>query len=173
MSQVPPVALRVSAIVLKALIVLNFVCLFFFVLSLAGTFVAADAIRAELATRPYATDPASMLDGLRLILLVTFGAVFFAHLILTRLAAMVATVRVGDPFVAANADRLRTIAWALLGLQLLDLAFGAISMSLFSQTGEFGWTPSMTGWLSVLMLFVLSRVFAQGARMREDLEGTV
>jgi hypothetical protein len=32
---------------------------------------------------------------------------------------------------------------------------------------------SLTGWLTVLLLFVLARVFEQGARMREDLEGTV
>jgi len=32
---------------------------------------------------------------------------------------------------------------------------------------------SLTRWLTVLLLFVLARVFEQGARMREDLEGTV
>jgi hypothetical protein len=31
----------------------------------------------------------------------------------------------------------------------------------------------VTRWLAVLMLVVLARVFEQGARMREDLEGTV
>jgi hypothetical protein len=37
------------------------------------------------------------------------------------------------------------------------------------RLGGFTFTP----WLAVLMLFVLSGVFAQGARMRADLEGTV
>ena len=32
---------------------------------------------------------------------------------------------------------------------------------------------SINGWLAVLLTFLLARVFAQGARMREDLEGTV
>jgi len=32
---------------------------------------------------------------------------------------------------------------------------------------------SFTPWLAVLLLFVLAGVFAQGARMRTDLEGTV
>jgi hypothetical protein len=32
---------------------------------------------------------------------------------------------------------------------------------------------SIDGWLAVLLTFVLSRVFAQGALMRDDLEGTV
>jgi hypothetical protein len=32
---------------------------------------------------------------------------------------------------------------------------------------------SITGWLAVLLTFVLARVFAEGARMRDELEGTV
>jgi len=32
---------------------------------------------------------------------------------------------------------------------------------------------SFAPWLAVLLLFVLARVFAEGARMRADLEGTV
>src|SRR5687767_12744051 len=119
MSDIAPTALRISSFVLKALVVLNYLCAFIFLVSLGGTFAAADVIQAELATRPYATDPAAMLTGLRLILVLTLGAVVLAHLILTRLLAMVGTVRSGDPFVAANADRLKAIAWALLALQFL------------------------------------------------------
>jgi len=32
---------------------------------------------------------------------------------------------------------------------------------------------SINGWVAVLLTFVLARVFAVGAHMREDLEGTV
>ena len=32
---------------------------------------------------------------------------------------------------------------------------------------------SVSAWLAILLTFVLARVFAEGARMREDLEGTV
>jgi hypothetical protein len=32
---------------------------------------------------------------------------------------------------------------------------------------------SINGWLAVILTFVLARVFAEGALMREDLEGTV
>ena len=31
----------------------------------------------------------------------------------------------------------------------------------------------LTGWLAILLLFVLAQVFLEGTRMREDLEGTV
>lgn len=32
---------------------------------------------------------------------------------------------------------------------------------------------SVNGWLAVLLTFLLARVFTEGARMRDDLEGTV
>jgi hypothetical protein len=38
---------------------------------------------------------------------------------------------------------------------------------------HFKYDFSLTPWLAVLLLFVLARVFEQGAHMREDLEGTV
>ena len=74
-----------------------------------------------------------------------------------------------------NAARLQTIAWALLGLELLHLAGGAIAALASSPADplDIGWSFSFTGWLAVLLLFVLARVFDHGARMREDLEGTI
>src|SRR6058998_3332379 len=41
--------------------------------------------------------------------------------------ALVETVRARDPFVAANADRLKAIAWVLLALNLLSIVIGAIA----------------------------------------------
>ena len=32
---------------------------------------------------------------------------------------------------------------------------------------------SINGWLAVLLTFLLARVFAEGTRMRDDLDGTV
>ena len=37
----------------------------------------------------------------------------------------------------------------------------------------FDWSFSLTPWLAVVLLFVLARVFDEGTRMRDDLEGTV
>ena len=67
------------------------------------------------------------------------------------------------------------IAWALLGLQLVSVVIGGIAKSV-SMPGhplhlDAGF--SLTGWLAVLLTFLLARVFAEGARMRDDLEGTV
>jgi hypothetical protein len=113
--------------------------------------------------------------GMRVIMVIGIAAVPLAHVVLSRLRAIVDTVRGGDPFVAANARRLQSIAWAYLGLELLHIAVGVVAASAGSaaQPLDLHWRFSFTPWVAVLLLFVLARVFDQGARMRADLEGTV
>jgi hypothetical protein len=96
-------------------------------------------------------------------------------LALKRLLAIVETVRTGDPFVAANANRLQAIAWALLALQVLSLAVAAIARAISTPAHPLDLDAgfSVAGWLAVLLTFLLARVFAEGTLMREDLEGTV
>ena len=97
------------------------------------------------------------------------------YVVLKRLLAIVDTVRAGDPFVAANAQRLETIARALLVLQLLSITIGAIAKAISTPAHPVDLDAgfSISGWLGVLLTFVLARVFAEGARMREDLEGVL
>ena len=113
--------------------------------------------------------------GMRLIMVIGLVSVPVAYVILSRLRAIVDTVKDGDPFVAANAERLQTIAWAYLGLELLHIAVGVVASSSGSsaQPLDVHWHFSVTPWVAVLLLFVLARVFEHGARMRADLEGTV
>ena len=113
--------------------------------------------------------------GLRAIAAIGLVTIPLNHIILTRLLAMVGTVRSGDPFVAANAYRLRTIAWTLLLLQLLGLAIAAIvkAISTAQHPVDIDAGFSINGWLAVLLTFILARVFAEGTLMREDLQGTV
>ena len=88
---------------------------------------------------------------------------------------MVRSVRSGDPFISANANRLNAIAWCLLGLQLLGLVIAVIVrfISTAAHPIDINAGFSVNGWLAVLLAFVLARVFAEGAQMRQDLEGTV
>ena len=97
------------------------------------------------------------------------------YVVLKRLLAIVETVRAGDPFVAANAYRLQVIAWVLLALNLLSIVIGAIALSVSTPAHPLHMNAgfSISGWLAVLLTFLLARVFAEGALMREDLEGTV
>ena len=172
MSSSPSPALALARTVLRAGIVLNWLFGAFVLALLVASLVAEAPVVAALGANP--ANPPLVL-GMRLIMAIGLASVPLAHVLLTRLLAIVETVGRGDPFVAANAARLQTIAWALLGLELLHLAAGAVS-ALASSPGEpfdIGWSFSFTGWLAVLLLFVLARVFDQGARMRDDLEGTV
>jgi hypothetical protein len=113
--------------------------------------------------------------GMRAIAVLGLAAIPLNYVVLKRLLAIVETVRAGDPFVAANASRLQSIAWALLTLQLFSLVIGAIarSVSIPGHPLHIDAGFSINGWLAVLLTFLLARVFAEGALMREDLEGTV
>jgi Protein of unknown function (DUF2975) len=120
-------------------------------------------------------EAAGLVTGLRAIAVLGLAAIAPNYVVLTRLLAIVETVRAGDPFVAANADRLQAIAWALLTLQLLSLIIGAIAkaVALPGRPLDVDAGFSISGWLAVLLTFLLARVFAEGAHMRDDLEGTV
>lgn len=118
--------------------------------------------------------PRAMLNWLRIALPATAPMIILVHIILTRLIAIIDTIPVGTTFSIVNADRLRTIGWALLGTQLLDLIIGLYSMRVSEQTGEnMAWGFGLTGWLAVIMLFVLAQIFRDGAAMRAELDGTV
>jgi hypothetical protein len=120
-------------------------------------------------------DTERLVMGLRTIAVIGLGTIPLNYLILKRLLAIVETVRAGDPFVAANAHRLQAVAWGLLTLQLLSLVIAAIAKSVSTPAHPLHLDAgfSINGWLSVLLTFLLARVFAEGTLMREDLEGTV
>ncbi|MFL5468814.1 MAG: hypothetical protein ACJ793_11975 [Gemmatimonadaceae bacterium] len=113
--------------------------------------------------------------GFRTIAVIGLIGVPFNHIVLKRLLSIVETVRWGEPFVVANADRLQTIAWALLVLQVLSIIIGTIAKSISSPAHPIKLNAgfSIAGWLAVLLTFILARVFAEGAVMREDLAGMV
>ena len=109
--------------------------------------------------------------GLRAIAMIGIIGAVIVHTILQRLLAIVDSVRDGDPFILENARRLDSIAWRVVVLELLRIQVKVIGAVVWESHRFDG--LSVTPWLAVLMLFVLSGVFAHGARMRADLEGTV
>ena len=116
-----------------------------------------------------------LIMGLHAIAVVGLAAIPLNYVVLKRLLAIVETVRAGDPFVVANASRLQAIAWTLFALQLLSLVIGAIARTVSTPAHPLHFRAgfSVNGWLAVLLTFLLARVFAEGALMREDLDGTV
>jgi hypothetical protein len=164
-------ALSLSRKALRALITLNWLFGAAILGLLLWTFVAAAWVARALGADG---DP-RLLVGMRLIMGLGVAAAPVANVVFSRLLSIVDTVRAGDPFISGNASRLQTIAWAVLALELGRLAVVAIATAVSSPARpiHIEWKLSVTPWLSVLLLFVLARVFEHGAQMREELEGTV
>lgn len=167
-------SLMLSRRVLRALIKLNLLMGALILALLIASLIAESWVMKALGARP-APGNSMLFLGMRLIMVIGICSVPIAHLVLARLLAIVETVKVGNPFVMANAVRLKTIAWAILGLELMHFTVGAIAEGVSTAAAPLNISSgfSLTRWLAVLLLFVLARVFEQGARMREDLEGTV
>jgi hypothetical protein len=166
-------ALPIAYVVLRILIVMNWLMV---AVILALLFVVPNEqwIMSSLDLAP-SPEAARLVMGLRTIAGLGLVAIPINYVVLNRLLAIVETVRAGDPFVAANADRLQAIAWSLLALQLLSLVIGAIakSVAIPGHPLDIDAGFSINGWLAVLFAFLLARVFAEGTLMRDDLEGTV
>jgi hypothetical protein len=141
---------------------------------LIASLIAGGPVMRALGAVP-SPDSGRLILGMRGIMVVGILAVPVVHLIYTRLLAIVETVNAGDPFVVENAARLQTIAWAIVGLELMHVAVVVLANGVWvgTQKVDIGGKFSVTPWLTILLLFVLARVFDQGARMRDELSGTV
>lgn len=161
--------------VIKVLLILNLVVGAILLLFLASSFFAeARFIATQERVFPGA-DQAALLATSRWVLAIVAPVMLFAHILLRNLLAILDTVRSGNSFAAANAERLQAVAWCLLALQLCDIAFGIADAAMNRAAGEqiSGWSPGLTGWIAVLLVFVLARVFREGARMRDEAELTI
>ena len=169
----PSTALPVAHVALRILIVLNWLMGAAILVLLVATPNERWIMSAfKLSPSPEAE---RLVMGLRAVAVLGLATIPLNDVVLKRLLAIVDTVRAGDPFVASNAQRLRTIAWTLLALQLLSIVIGTIGkiVSTPAHPVRLDAGFSIAGWLAVLLTFLLAHVFAEGTRMREDLEGTV
>jgi hypothetical protein len=166
-------ALPIANIVLRICIVLNWL-MAAAILALLFALPNERWIMSAFDLSP-SPDTDRLIMGLRAVATLGLVAVPLNYVVLKRLLSIVDTVRAGDPFVAANAVRLQTIAWCLLALQVLSIVIGAIGKAVSSAAHPVNLDAgfSINGWLAVLLTFILARVFAEGALMRDDLEGTV
>jgi hypothetical protein len=160
--------------VLTGLMILNAVYAFAIASLLVATLVAPSLLfRALVGLKGAGTW--ELHAALRSVVVVGIVGAYVVHRVLRELQAIVDTVRSGDPFVTDNAHRLQAIAWWVLAGEGLRVLVGAIawSVSHYVQPLKMHIGFSLAPWLTVLLLFVLARVFDHGARMRADLEGTV
>ena len=166
-------ALPIAYVVLRILIVVNWL-MGAAILALLVVMPNEQWIMAAFKLSP-SPDAERLIMGLRAVAVLGLVGIPLNYVVLKRLLAIVETVRAGDPFIAANANRLQAIAWALLALQLLSLVIGSIGKAVSSPAHPVHLNAgfSISGWLAVILTFVLARVFAEATLMREDLQGTV
>ena len=173
-SQTPVRALEMARPALSALIVLNLIYVAGIVLMFILSLVATDLLLEAMGVHPGDHRPRFMF-WMRSMMLVGVIAAVVVDRVLRQLRAIVDSVRAGDPFIEVNSQRLHAIAlWVLAG-EILRLVIGAIAWAATTkaQSLDVDIGFSLAPWLAVLLLFVLARVFAEGTRMRADLEGTV
>src|SRR5947207_4132704 len=166
-------ALPIAYVMLRILIVVNWLG-GAAILALLVVMPNQQWIMAAFKISP-SPDAERLIMGLRAVAVLGLVGIPLNYVVLKRLLAIVETVRAGDPFIAANANRLQAIAWALLALQLLSLVIGSIGKAVSSPAHPVHLNAgfSISGWLAVILTFVLARVFAEATLTREDLQGTV
>ena len=174
MSKHQSAALPIAYVTLRILVILNWVFGACILALLLYTFVDEPWTMKALGVSGF-SDARQVMWAMRLIAALGIGAIALNFPILRRLLAMVATVRAGDPFVAANAYRLHRIAWLMVGMQLISIVIAIIARIISTPEHPFHLDAgfSANGWLAIVLTFVLARVFAEGTLMRADLDGTV
>ena len=142
---------------------------------------AGDRIVAEMAREGIANGR-TLVPALSVLLLAIGGLLGLAMYFMRQLLAIVVSVSEGDPFIPANAERLSRMGWTALTGHLLALPVGALEWWFTHEVKdgangnlviEDHISISLSGIMLILTLFILARVFRQGAMMRAELEGTV
>ena len=174
MSRISSAALPIAYVVLRILIVLNWIFGACVLALLAYTFVNEPWTMRALGVSGF-SDAQEVMWGMRAVAALGVVAIALNFPILRRLLAMVDTVRAGDPFLAANAYRLNAIAWLMLALQLISMVIAGMGKAISTTEHPFHFDAgfSVNSWLAIILTFVLARVFAEGTLMREDLDGTI
>jgi len=119
--------------------------------------------------------PPEAIWGVVSLQLLAAAAAVFAFYFFRHFYRIIDTVGEGDPFVPANAGRLMAMGWISIAGNVLSIPLNLVSqwLSQFSDRFHVDFGMSFAGLLLALVFFILARVFREGARMREDLEGTV
>lgn len=156
------------------------VALLFCLAALFGGESFAGALRQSYPRMAQGAQPLFALAMAFILIALGLAAWFMRHLL-----AIIRSVQAGEAFNLVNAAHIRAMAWlSLAGIPAgiaLATALGAAvrhlgpvipDAGIHVRTME-GWSPGLGQILMTLLLFVLARLFAQAATMRDEIEGTV
>jgi hypothetical protein len=115
--------------------------------------------------------PGQLVIGLAGLAVIVPGVIF----ICLQLRRILLTLIDGDPFVPENAGRLSRIGIAIAAMELLRLAVVVFVSAVPKLVGDEA--PRLSTqfilWISVGALFVLSQVFREGTRLRDEEKMTI
>lgn len=136
--------------------------------------IAWPEVMAEFRNSREFIDVTTLRFPVSMLVLLLFAILAAAAYMVRQLQALVASTT-SDPFVPANAARLRRVGWALVVTQLLAIPLQWTASSIAKAGSEFGGMGgiSLGSLLAILLAFVLAAVFERGTAMRDELEGTV
>jgi Protein of unknown function (DUF2975) len=140
---------------------------------------AHQQVFAELAGKVVGTSPSTIVASIIAVMVMIAAMAAMGFLFLRAMRRIIDSVGQGDPFAPVNADRLRLMAWLVVGIEVISIPIGAIvtfvALHVADHGGadDMGFGFSLGGLLLAMILFILARVFRQGAQMRDELEGTV
>jgi hypothetical protein len=156
-----------------------------FVFALVGVVIGAIAMltfarHKVLADLAAAGAPSGTFWAIVAVLVLAWAMLSLSMLFVRQLRAIVETVD-DDPFMPDNAARLARMGWYALGTQMCEFAGQPLVAAYGKYASSFTWGISTSGGQHISLaplglavtLFILARVFRQGAAMRADLEGTV
>ncbi|MAI91092.1 MAG: hypothetical protein CBB65_11645 [Hyphomonadaceae bacterium TMED5] len=108
--------------------------------------------------------------------LIGFGSLFviFIGFILMagQLKTILKTLIDGDPFVPENARRLTRLALIVGGMEIFRHILGFAAHA-FQVNTSMNFSINLAAWVAVITLMVLSQVFAEGTRLREEEKMTI
>ena len=130
---------------------------------------------AEIAKEKPGIDTSSLLPGLLAIFALGILVLGLLWTMMRKLLTIIDSVEDGNPFIKANAVRLRAIGWMMVALQIVGLPLATAAGNVADLFGEndVGFDLPLNGILAILLTFILAGIFERGAEMREELEGTV
>ena len=95
--------------------------------------------------------------------------------IIGRLRQVFATLTRGDPFQPLNVSRLRMVGVMLICIEFWNFLVPPLLRRMVpgDLADDAQGRLSLTGWFSILVVFVLAEVFREGARLRREAELTI